>query len=96
VILGITCGLDYGLKLIEEREEREDKEGVMSVITDMNRFELEEMTKKMFYLLIESRDALPAISMTSAKLRNIDSSLADRIEDCLTPFKTTEDDPNAI
>lgn len=68
----------------------------MSKITEMSRDDLEAMTKKMFYLLIESRDALPAITMTSAKLRNIDLTLADRIEECLTPFETTDDDPNAI
>jgi hypothetical protein len=68
----------------------------MSKLTDMDRAELEELTKNMFHLLIESRDALPAITMTAAKLRNIDLSLADRIEDCLKPFETTADDPNGI
>jgi len=61
----------------------------MSVLTQMNRFEIESLTKEMFYLLLESRDALPAISMTSAKLRGIDLTLANRIETCLKPFETT-------
>lgn len=38
-------------------------------------------------LLIECRDALPAISMASAKLHNVDLSLADRIERALEPWR---------
>lgn len=47
-------------------------------------------------LLLEARDALPAITMSAAKLRGIDLTLADRIEKCLEPWKTTADDPNGI
>jgi len=36
-------------------------------------------------LLIECRDALPAITVSSAKLHNVSLSLADRIEYALTP-----------
>ncbi len=43
--------------------------------------------KKMPALLIEARDALPAITMMSAKLRGIDLTLADRIENCLKPWE---------
>jgi len=46
--------------------------------------------KEMILLLIECRDALPAISMTSAKLRDIDLSLADRVDDCLVPWEVEE------
>ena len=38
-------------------------------------------------LLLECRDALPAISLTSAKLHNVSLSLADRIEACLEPWE---------
>jgi len=55
-----------------------------------------DKAKEMIRLLIESRDALPAISMTSAKLHGIDLTLADRIEACLQPWETTPDDPNGI
>ena len=41
--------------------------------------------KEMIILLIECRDALPAIS--SARLRGIELSLADRIENCLEPWE---------
>lgn len=41
-------------------------------------------------LLVECRDALPAISLTSAKLHNVDLSLADRIERALTPWQVHE------
>lgn len=38
-------------------------------------------------LVIECRDALPAISMASARLHNVDLSLADRIEIALKPWE---------
>jgi len=42
-------------------------------------------------LLLEARDALPAISLASAKLHNIDLTLADRIEHALEPWRVKED-----
>ena len=38
-------------------------------------------------LLLEARDALPAIHMTTARLRGISLSLADRIEFALEPWR---------
>lgn len=38
-------------------------------------------------LLIECRDALPAISLASARLHNIRLDLADRIEEALKPWE---------
>ena len=38
-------------------------------------------------LLLECRDALPAISLASAKLRGISLSLAARIEEALKPWQ---------
>jgi len=38
-------------------------------------------------LLIEARDALPAISLASAKIHGIDLSLADRIETAMKPWE---------
>jgi hypothetical protein len=46
--------------------------------------------KEMFYLLIECRNALPAISLSSARLMNIRLDLADRIEACLRPWEIKE------
>ena len=46
--------------------------------------------KELIILLIECRDALPAISMASAKLHNLDLKLADRIEECLKPWEVSE------
>lgn len=51
---------------------------------------LEEYKKKLdkfFYLLLEARDALPAISLASAKLHHVDLTLADRIEEALKPWR---------
>lgn len=51
---------------------------------------LEECQAKimeMARLLLEARDALPAISFTSAKLRGIRLDLADRIEASLEPWR---------
>lgn len=47
-------------------------------------------------LLIECRDALPAISLASARLHGVRLDLADRIEQALEPWRTNNDDPNAI
>jgi hypothetical protein len=52
--------------------------------------------KEMILLLIECRDALPAISDINARLHGVDLTLADRIERCLEPWKTTVDDPEGI
>lgn len=41
-------------------------------------------------ILLEARDALPAIPLAAAKMRGLDLSLADRIEDALEPWKTGE------
>lgn len=48
----------------------------------------QEKCRELAKLLLEARDALPAISMTTARLRGIDLSLADRIEAALAPWKT--------
>lgn len=50
--------------------------------------------QEMIYLLIECRDALPAINMTSAKLYGIDLTLASRIKDCLQPWEIAEGNPD--
>lgn len=43
--------------------------------------------KELLSLLIEARDALPAISTASARLHNVRLDLADRIETALEPWK---------
>jgi hypothetical protein len=47
-------------------------------------------------LLIECRDALPAINLVSARLHNVSLSLADRIDESLKPWLVAADDPNGI
>jgi len=47
-------------------------------------------------LLIECRDALPVITMSSARLHNVSLTLADRIENALKPWEVAADDPNGI
>lgn len=44
-------------------------------------------TKRLAKLLLEARDALPAIPLVSAKLHSLDLTLADRIEDALEPWR---------
>lgn len=46
--------------------------------------------KQAAHLLLEARDALPAISFTAAKLHGLDLTLADRIEDWLEPWHTPD------
>lgn len=41
-------------------------------------------------LLLECRDALPAITTVSARLHGIDLKLADRIEEALKPWEVTQ------
>lgn len=48
--------------------------------------------KELAKLLLEARDALPAISLASARLRGIDLSLADRIETALEPWRVKEEE----
>lgn len=50
----------------------------------------QQKCKELAQLLLECRDALPAISITSAKLRGLDLTLADRIEEALTPWRIEE------
>ena len=55
-----------------------------------------EKLNSMASLLIECRDALSAISLVSARLHNIDLTLADRIDKELEPWLTTDDDLEGI
>lgn len=47
-------------------------------------------------LLVECRDALPAISLASARLHNVSLSLDKRIESALQPWEVPDGTPNAI
>ncbi len=49
--------------------------------------EYDQKLKECLRLLIECRDALPAISVTAARLHHVSLTLADRIEACLEPWK---------
>lgn len=46
---------------------------------------------EMLLLLVECRDALPAISFASAKLHGIDLSLDKKIENCLKPWEVEDE-----
>ncbi len=54
--------------------------------SEWTREELEQHVKDSCCLLLEARDALPAISLASAKLHRIDLTLASRIESLLEPW----------
>jgi hypothetical protein len=47
--------------------------------------------KELAKLLLEARDALPAISLASARLHGLDLTLADRIEAALEPWRDRSD-----
>ena len=51
-----------------------------------------EKVRQAAHLLLEARDALPAIGLTAAKLHGLDLTLADRIEDWLEPWESTVKD----
>lgn len=59
----------------------------VDVTGKMSRAELEDRCKRMGRLLVECRDALPAISLASARLHCVNLDLADRIEAALEPWK---------
>jgi hypothetical protein len=44
------------------------------------------------HLLLEARDALPAITVDRARLYNVSLSLADRIENALEPWRIKEEE----
>lgn len=46
----------------------------------------DEKIMEMAKLLLECRDALPAITMVAAKIRGMDLTLSDRIENSLEPW----------
>lgn len=50
----------------------------------------EQKAVELAKLLLEARDALPAITMLQAKLYNVSLSLADRIESALEPWRTDD------
>ena len=50
----------------------------------------------MYHLLIECRDALPAISQASQRLHSVSPTLDVRIEAVLKPWVADPDDPDAI
>lgn len=45
--------------------------------------------KQIMPLLLEARDALPAISLSTAKLYGLSLTLADRIDAALEPWRVT-------
>jgi len=59
-------------------------------IADLTHEELEKIVIEQAKLLLEARDALPAITIERAKLYNVSLSLADRIEAALEPWRVKE------
>lgn len=55
-----------------------------------------EKLDRMCRLLIECRDALPAINRVSAQLHNVKLDLGHRIEHELEPWEVPNDTPGAI
>jgi hypothetical protein len=47
-------------------------------------------------ILIEARDALPALNMVQLRLHNIDLTLCDRIDAVLKPWVVPDGTPGAI
>lgn len=51
----------------------------------------DERTWQLVRLLIECRDALPAITLAAARLRGLDLNLANRIDAALKPWESKDD-----
>lgn len=52
--------------------------------------------REMIQLLIECRDALPAISMASARIHGVDLHLGSKIEKCLEPWRVKEEQKEGV
>lgn len=52
--------------------------------------DVEEKCLELARLLLEARDALPAITETSARLHGVSFTLADRIEEALEPWRVED------
>jgi hypothetical protein len=65
---------------------------VTTKATESNCAKCEELAR----LLLECRDALPAITVANARLHNVSLTLADRIEEALEPWRVANDDPRGI
>ena len=71
--------------------------GVVSLQAKLAAREVELAKRKgMPQLLLECRDALPAISLVAAKLHNVDLTLGHRIEQVLAPWRVADDDPKGV
>lgn len=57
---------------------------------DRDNWHRDSRTWALCKLLIEARDALPAITLTVARLHNLDLTLGDRIEEALKPWAVKE------
>lgn len=66
---------------------RDIASGMNAPVNQATLREAADKIESMFKLLLECRDALPAITLVSARLRGIDLRLADRIEDCIEPWR---------
>jgi hypothetical protein len=59
-------------------------------VSEKTAWHKDERTWQLVKLLIECRDALPAISLATAKLRGLDLTLANRIDEALEPWAVEE------
>ncbi len=93
----LTCGAEGETNPIERLEHelavafanREEVDNLLCAQREETTRLQRELDKRqdMPALLLECRDALPAISLTSARLHNVSLTLADRIEAALAPWE---------
>lgn len=57
------------------------------IIDSMTEQQAKAKVAEMFHLLLEARDALPAISISAARLHNVSLTLDKRIEAALEPWR---------
>lgn len=63
----------------------------MNAVTEkLTEAEAKEHLTRVLCLLLEARDALPAIPLANARLHNIRLDLADRIERAMEPWRIKE------
>jgi hypothetical protein len=73
---------NYQLKLNQDNE--------VNITSVIDNIDWKDIANKLARVALEARDMLPHITMTTAKLHNLDLTLADRIEEELKPWLIEE------
>jgi len=86
----LVCRVEIDGLVTEETQDRFEQEMENRAKKICSALNMYDKMRDMIALLIQCRDALPAISLASAKLHNVPLDLDKRIEACLEPWRIDE------